>query len=84
MSTESLLSGDLVVADGADTLSLVQVTDTHLTGTETGCLLGMNTARSARGVIDAALAAESADCILVTGDIAADGQLTIGGNVTGH
>ena len=74
MSTESLLSGDLVVADVVDTLSLVQVTDTHLTGTEAGCLLGMNTARSARGVIDAALAAESADCILVTGDIAADGQ----------
>ena len=74
MSTESLLSGDLVVADGVDTLSLVQVTDTHLTGTEAGCLLGMNTARSARGVIHAALAAESADCILVTGDIAADGQ----------
>ncbi len=74
MSTESLLCGDLVVADGVDTLSLVQVTDTHLTGTEAGCLLGMNTARSARGVIDAALAAESADCILVTGDIAADGQ----------
>ena len=74
MSTESLLSGDLVVADGADTLSLVQVTDTHLTGTETGCLLGMNTARSAKGVIDTALATESADCILVTGDIAADGQ----------
>ena len=74
MSTESLLSGDLVVADGADTLSLVQVTDTHLTGTETGRLLGMNTARSARGVIDAALATESADCVLVTGDIAADGQ----------
>ena len=74
MSTESLLSGDLVVADRADTLSLVQVTDTHLTGTETGCLLGMNTARSAKGVIDTALATESADCILVTGDIAADGQ----------
>jgi Icc protein len=74
MSTESLLSGDLVVADGADTLSLVQVTDTHLTGTETGCLLGMNTARSAKGVIDAVLATESAECILVTGDIAADGQ----------
>ena len=74
MSTESLLSGDLVVADVVDTLSLVQVTDTHLTGTEAGCLLGMNTARSARGVIHAALAAESADCILVTGDIAADGQ----------
>ena len=74
MSTESLLSGDLVVADGVDRLSLVQVTDTHLTGTEAGCLLGMNTARSARGVIHAALTAESADCILVTGDIAADGQ----------
>ena len=74
MSTESQLSGDLVVADGADTLSLVQVTDTHLTGIDTGCLLGVNTARSARAVIDAALAGESADCILVTGDIAADGQ----------
>jgi len=74
MSTESLLSGDLVVADGADTLSLVQGTATHLTVTETGCLLVMNTARSARTVIDAALASESADTILVTGDIAADGQ----------
>jgi Icc protein len=74
MSTESLLSGDLVVANGADTLSLVQVTDTHLTGTETGCLLGMNTTRSAKGVIDAVLATESTECILVTGDIAADGQ----------
>ena len=74
MSTESLLSGDVVVAAEANTLSLVQVTDTHLTGTETGCLLGINTARSARGVIDAALAIEGADCILVTGDIAADGQ----------
>ncbi|MEC7076212.1 MAG: 3',5'-cyclic-AMP phosphodiesterase, partial [Pseudomonadota bacterium] len=69
MSTESLLSGDVVVAAEANTLSLVQVTDTHLTGTETGCFLGMNTARSAGGVIDAALASESADCILVTGDI---------------
>jgi Icc protein len=74
MSTESLLTGDLVVADEADTLSLVQVTDTHLTGTESGRLLGMNTARSARGVIDAVLATENADCILMTGDIAADGQ----------
>ena len=74
MSTEALLSGDLVVAEGEDTLSLVQVTDTHLTGTEEGRLLGMNTERSARKVIDAALAAENADCVLVTGDIAADGQ----------
>ena len=74
MSTEALLSGDLVVAEGEDTLSLVQVTDTHLTGTEEGRLLGMNTGRSARRVIDAALAAENADCVLVTGDIAADGQ----------
>ena len=75
MSTESLLSGDLVVAGRADTLSLVQVTDTHLTGTETGRLLGMKTTRSAKGVIDAVLATESAECILVTGDIAADGQI---------
>jgi Icc protein len=34
----------------------------------------MNTARSARAVIDAAIATEKADCILLTGDIAADGQ----------
>jgi Icc protein len=74
MSTEALLSGDLVVAAGVDILSLVQVTDTHLTGTEEGRLLGVNTERSARRVIDAALAAENADCVLVTGDIAADGQ----------
>ena len=75
MSIEVLLSGDLAVADGADTLSLVQVTDTHLTGAEEGRLLGMNTERSARSVIGTALATERADCILVTGDIAADGQL---------
>ena len=74
MSTEALLSGDLVVAAGVEILSLVQVTDTHLTGAEEGRLLGVNTERSARRVIDAALAAENADCVLVTGDIAADGQ----------
>ena len=74
MSTEALLSGDVVVPGGWDSLYLVQVTDTHLTGDEEGRLLGMNTARSARTVIDTALAGESADCILVTGDIAADGQ----------
>ncbi|MEC8158298.1 MAG: metallophosphoesterase [Pseudomonadota bacterium] len=74
MSTKALLSGDLVVATGVEILSLVQVTDTHLTGTEEGRLLGVNTERSARRVIDAALASENADCFLVTGDIAADGQ----------
>lgn len=74
MSTKALLSGDLVVATGVEILSLVQVTDTHLTGTEEGRLLGVNTERSARRVIDAALAAENTDCFLVTGDIAADGQ----------
>ena len=74
MSTEALLSGDLFVADGADTLTLMQVTDTHLTGTKEGRLLGMYTERSARSVIDTVLATERAHCILVTGDIAADGQ----------
>ena len=74
MATDSLLSGDLVLSDGADTLSLLQVTDTHLTGTAEGCLLGMNTGRSAQAVINAALVDQKADCILVTGDIAADGQ----------
>ena len=74
MSTDALLVGDLVVPGGSDSLYLVQVTDTHLTGDEEGRLLGMNTARSARAVIDAAIATEKADCILLTGDIAADGQ----------
>ena len=74
MATDSLLSGDLELSDGADTLSLLQVTDTHLTGTAEGCLLGMNTGRSAQAVINAALVDQKADCILVTGDIAADGQ----------
>ncbi len=76
MSTEALLTGDLAVRNCTDTLSLVQVTDTHLTGTDKGQLLGMYTERSARAVIDAVLADEKADCILVTGDIAADGQPT--------
>ncbi|MDB2434904.1 metallophosphoesterase [Luminiphilus sp.] len=55
-------------------MTLVQVTDTQLTCDSDGTLLGMNTQRTARQVIDAALAGQQPDCVLVTGDIAAHGQ----------
>ena len=74
MTNSALLIGDVTLSDSAEHMTLVQVTDTHLTGDSDGTLLGMNTARSARQVIDAALASQQPDCVLVTGDIAADGQ----------
>ena len=74
MTSNALLTGDVTLSDSAEHMTLVQVTDTHLTGDSDGSLLGMNTERSARQVIDAALAAQQPDCVLVTGDIAADGQ----------
>lgn len=74
MTNSALLIGDVTLSDSAEQLTLVQVTDTHLTGDSDGTLLGMNTERSARQVIDAALASQQPDCVLVTGDIAADGQ----------
>ena len=74
MSSSSLLQGDLLLQTDANELRLVQVTDTHLTGTPDGELLGMNTARSARAVIDAAKSSGNIDGFLVTGDIAADEQ----------
>ena len=76
MSSSTLLKGDLLLPIDASELRLVQVTDTHLTGTSDGELLGMNTARSARAVIDAAKRWGNIDCFLVTGDIAADEQPT--------
>lgn len=76
MSSSTLLKGDLLLPIDASELRLVQVTDTHLTGTSDGELLGMNTARSARAVIDAAKRSGNIDCFLVTGDIAADEQPT--------
>ncbi len=74
MSSSSLLQGDLFLQMQTSELSLVQVSDTHLTGTPDGELLGMNTARSARAVIEAAKSSGNIDCFLVTGDIAADEQ----------
>ena len=76
MSSSTLLKGDLLLPTHASELRLVQVTDTHLTGRSDGELLGMNTARSARAVIDAAKHSGNVDCFLVTGDIAADEQPT--------
>ena len=74
MTNSALLIGDVMLSDSPEHMTLVQVTDTHLTGDSDGTLLGMNTERSARQVIDAALASQQPDCVLVTGDIAADGQ----------
>ena len=74
MSSGPLLNGDSVLSGHSNELRLVQITDTHLTGTADGALLGMNTERSARAVIDAAKASGSIDCFLITGDIAADEQ----------
>ena len=83
MSSFPLLKGDLLFYGGSSELSLVQVTDTHLTGTADGELLGMNTARSARAVIDAAKGSGAIDCFLVTGDIAADEQPAAYGQLEG-
>ena len=74
MSNSPLLRGDLLLPKDASELRLVQVTDTHLTGTPGGELLGMNTARSAQAVINAAKGSGDIDCFLITGDIAADEQ----------
>ena len=74
MSNSPLLLGDLLLPKDASELRLVQVTDTHLTGTTGGELLGMNTARSAHAVINAAKGSGDIDCFLITGDIAADEQ----------
>jgi Icc protein len=74
MTNSALLIGDVTLSDSPEHMTLVQVTDTHLTGDSDGTLLGMNTERSARQVIDAALTSQHPDCVLVTGDIAADGQ----------
>ena len=74
MTNSALLIGDVTLSDSPEHMTLVQVTDTHLTGDSDGTLLGMNTERSARQVIDAAMASQQPDCVLVTGDIAADGQ----------
>lgn len=74
MSSLPLLAGDLELSSEASELRLVQVTDTHLTGSADGALLGMNTEQSARSVIDAAKRSGVIDCFLITGDIAADEQ----------
>lgn len=74
MSSGPLLNGDSVLSGHSNELRLVQITDTHLTGTADGALLGMNTERSAREVIEAAKASGPIDCFLITGDIAADEQ----------
>ncbi|NYT63324.1 metallophosphoesterase [Alcaligenaceae bacterium] len=56
-------------------LVLVQITDSHLLADPEGCLLGLNTDYSLRGVIDDIKHREKQiDMLLATGDIAQDGS----------
>ena len=76
MSSSTLLKGDLLLPTDASELRLVQVTDTHLTGTPDGELLGMNTARPHAPSSMQLRARAILIAFLVTGDIAADEQPT--------
>lgn len=54
---------------------VVQITDSHLLADPEGCLLGVNTDHSLRGVIDDIKRRETqVDVVLATGDIAQDGS----------
>ena len=74
MTTESRLRGDRVLPND-ETLTLLQVTDTHLMGHAGGKLLNVDTDASLDAVLE--LIAESdlqPDALLVTGDISGDGE----------
>lgn len=58
------------------TLSVVQITDSHLHAGQDGILLGMNTLNSLDLVLDRVVAERSQiDVVLATGDIAQDGSI---------
>jgi len=74
MTAESRLRGDRVLPNG-ETLTLLQVTDTHLMGNPGGRLLNVDTDASLAAVLE--LIGESdlqPDALLVTGDISGDGE----------
>ncbi|MFK4753630.1 3',5'-cyclic-AMP phosphodiesterase [Oceanobacter antarcticus] len=65
----------MVFFDRASTFRLIQITDTHLSATKDGHLLGMNTLDSLRCVLDIIRADhQDMDALLVTGDLSQDGS----------
>lgn len=70
----TLLEGSLTLAASTDCLELIQITDPHLMANRDGDLLGMKTLDSLHSVIAGMREQSNPDAILVTGDIAADGE----------
>ena len=70
----TLLEGSLTLAASIDCLELIQITDPHLMANRDGDLLGMKTIDSLHSVIAGMREQSNPDAILVTGDIAADGE----------
>jgi Icc protein len=70
----TLLEGSLALGTNSDCLELVQITDPHLMADPNGDLLGMKTLDSLRRVLSRMSEYSTPDAVLVTGDIAADGD----------
>ena len=70
----TILEGSLVLDTKKDPLELVQITDPHLMASPDGHLLGMKTLDSLQQVLAVMQAQATPDAVLVTGDIAADGE----------
>ncbi len=73
MIVDCPLSGDQrLLVDGA--VRLLQITDTHLMADSGGRLLNVDTDASLAAVVALAAQGEQADALLITGDIAGDGN----------
>jgi len=70
----TLLEGSLALATKKDCLELIQITDPHLMADPDGDLLGMKTLDSLHRVLATMREQGDPDAVLVTGDIAADGD----------
>ena len=70
----TILAGSLAIANTQAPLELIQITDPHLMASPDGDFLGMKTLDSLRQVLAAMQEQATPDVILVTGDIAADGE----------
>lgn len=70
----TILEGSLVLASTKQPLELVQITDPHLMASPDGHLLGMKTLGSLQQVLAVMQAQATPDAVLVTGDIAANGE----------
>ncbi len=76
MTTDERLRGERVLPNG-ETLTLIQVTDTHLMGTPGGRLLNVDTDESLAAVVELiGDRGHRPDALLITGDISGDGEGT--------